>query len=228
MAGRLFAQLGEWSMLDDAALAKRVAEIGAPALDADGLRSARRSLFAQALETPGGLKILTIHSFCQQVLARFPLEAGVPPSFRVLDDQTAHDLGNDARARAGTRRPRQPAPRGRRRGNRHPRRRNEAGSHSRPALGSDRRKFERYLDRHGRDRDAVSAAVRSSHGIGAGDTYDTIAAAFCAEMRAEETRLREIAAWLSNGKKTDAEHAAALTTRAIRKRRFRRTSAACS
>src|SRR5580700_7992722 len=87
MAGRLFAQLGEWSMLDDDELSKRIAQIGAPKRDVEGLREARR-LFALALETPGGLKILTIHSFCQHVLARFPLEAGVPPSFRVLDDHT--------------------------------------------------------------------------------------------------------------------------------------------
>ena len=85
MAGRLFEQLGEWAMASDEDLARRIAEIGAGVARRGSLREARR-LFALALETPGGLKIQTIHSFCQYLLARFPLEAGVPPSFRVLDD----------------------------------------------------------------------------------------------------------------------------------------------
>ena len=212
MAGRLFAQLGEWAMLDDGALAKRIAEIGAPALDTKELRNARR-LFALALETPGGLKILTIHSFCQHVLARFPLEAGVPPSFRVLDDQTARDLGSEARAhvleRAGSGE------------NRFAEAVTEIVTHAdetkleavfESALGSDRRKFERFLERHDHDMAAVSAAVRMSHGIGLDESYDSIAATTCAEMRTEETQLREVVAWLGAGTRTDAEIATALAT----------------
>ena len=80
MSTRLFGRLGDWALLPDDAAAGRAAEIGAGGADADDLRRARR-LFAQALETPGGLKIQTIHSFCQHVLSRFPLEAGVPPRF---------------------------------------------------------------------------------------------------------------------------------------------------
>src|SRR5271170_4986490 len=98
MEGRLFAQLGHWSMASDEDLARRIADIGADPRDAEGLREARR-LFALALETPGGLKIQTIHSFCQYLLARFPLEAGVPPSFRVLDDASTRELTNGARQR---------------------------------------------------------------------------------------------------------------------------------
>ena len=68
------------------------------ARDAKDLPAARR-LFAQALETPGGLKIQTIHSFCQYLLARFPLEADVPAAFDVLDDATARELIAAARTR---------------------------------------------------------------------------------------------------------------------------------
>jgi ATP-dependent helicase/nuclease subunit A len=212
MAGRLFAQLGEWAMLDDDALAERVAAIGAPALDPEGLRNARR-LFALALETPGGLKILTIHSFCQHVLARFPLEAGVQPSFRVLDDQTAHELGTQARAsvleRAGNGE------------SLFAQAVTEIVTHAdetkleavlESALGSDRRKFERFLDKHGHDMAAVAGAVRMSHGIGSHESYDSIVAGACAEMKAEAAQLREIVSWLSAGTKTDADFAAALAT----------------
>ena len=84
-------------MFDDARLGNAIAEIGAEVPDARGLRRARR-LFALALETPGGLKIQTIHSFCERLLGRFPIEAGVPPAFRVLDEQTSRDLIAEARA----------------------------------------------------------------------------------------------------------------------------------
>src|SRR5579862_4209972 len=93
MQHRLFKQLGEWSMLPDDALTARISEIGALP---DELPKARR-LFAKALETPGGLKVLTLHAFCQLVLTRFPIEAGVTPGFEVLDDAAARALVADAR-----------------------------------------------------------------------------------------------------------------------------------
>jgi ATP-dependent helicase/nuclease subunit A len=96
MATRLFQRLGEWALLPDDKLAARLAEIGAGAPSAAGLRKAR-TLFAQALETPGGLKIQTIHSFCQNILARFPVEAGIPARFTVLDDRSTQELMAEAR-----------------------------------------------------------------------------------------------------------------------------------
>ena len=48
-----------------------------------------RQLFARVLDTPGGTKIATIHAFCQSLLRRFPLEAGVPPEFAVIDERSA-------------------------------------------------------------------------------------------------------------------------------------------
>ncbi|MEY4879944.1 MAG: hypothetical protein RJB62_1413, partial [Pseudomonadota bacterium] len=80
MSARLFDRLGTWALLGDQELREKLTEIGADGQGAEALRRARK-LFAQALETPGGLKIQTIHSFCQHVLARFPIEAGVPPRF---------------------------------------------------------------------------------------------------------------------------------------------------
>ena len=69
MAKRLFERLGEWALLPDEKLSEALVDIGAGAPDAADLKRAR-TLFAQALETPGGLKIQTIHSFCQHVLTR--------------------------------------------------------------------------------------------------------------------------------------------------------------
>ncbi|MEO0398473.1 MAG: double-strand break repair helicase AddA [Pseudomonadota bacterium] len=102
MADRLFTLLGEWSLADDAALAEALSAIGAPLIDITpptnekaALARARR-LFAKALETPGGLKIQTIHAFCETVLKRFPLEAGVAPGFSVIEDADALRLQNEA------------------------------------------------------------------------------------------------------------------------------------
>ena len=95
MQNRLFRRLGEWAMLEEAALRDALVDLGAPGpVDADAIRAARR-LFARAIETPGGLKIQTIHSFCSGLLRRFPLEAGVPPDFTEMDERSATLLRED-------------------------------------------------------------------------------------------------------------------------------------
>src|SRR5690606_29682698 len=82
MQRRLFERLGGWCVADDKSLAAELEKLGANAADLPRARA----LFAQALETPGGLKIQTIHAFCERLLARFPLEANVPPGFDIADE----------------------------------------------------------------------------------------------------------------------------------------------
>jgi len=91
MANRVFGTLAEWTTLDDAALDKKIAlSTGAKA---DALQRARaRRLFASALETPGGLKVQTIHAFCTRLLHQFPFEANVAARFSVLDEATTTQL----------------------------------------------------------------------------------------------------------------------------------------
>ncbi len=91
MEGRLFRRLGAWATLSDMELQQQLLALQPGAFDADALRRARK-LFARALETPGGLKIRTIHAFCESLLRRFPLEAGVARHFEVLDDRSALEL----------------------------------------------------------------------------------------------------------------------------------------
>jgi ATP-dependent helicase/nuclease subunit A len=91
MAGRLFGQLADWVVLDDAELRNNLAELTGSEITQDELDRARR-LFATVLDAPGGLKIQTIHSLCESLLARFPLEARVPTHFQVLDEGTAMEL----------------------------------------------------------------------------------------------------------------------------------------
>ena len=95
MQNRLFKRLGEWAMLRDAELRTSLVKLGIEGdLDPVQLRGAR-TLFARAIETPGGLKIQTIHSFCAAILRRFPLEAGVSPQFTEIEDRAADLLRAD-------------------------------------------------------------------------------------------------------------------------------------
>src|SRR5277367_6977972 len=85
MAKRVFDTLAAWTTLDDTTLDKAIRERAGFAPDARRRALARR-LFARALETPGGLKVQTIHAFCTQLLHQFPFEANVAARFSVLDE----------------------------------------------------------------------------------------------------------------------------------------------
>ena len=91
MAERVFTMLGHWVTLDDAALDAAIREIGIPHVG-PSLRKAARKLFASALETPGGLKVQTIHALCTRLLQQFPFEANVPARFAVLDDRDQTEM----------------------------------------------------------------------------------------------------------------------------------------
>ncbi|MGD1878008.1 MAG: double-strand break repair helicase AddA, partial [Kiloniellaceae bacterium] len=96
MANRLSARLAAWVTADAAALRASLETLLGGAVDDDLLPRAR-ALFARVLDTPGGIKIQTIHAFCQALLGRFPLEAGVAPNARVLDEHESADLLETAR-----------------------------------------------------------------------------------------------------------------------------------
>jgi ATP-dependent helicase/nuclease subunit A len=201
MQDRLFKQLGEWSMLPDENLRDRIVAIGG---DAHGDLAKARRLFAAALETPGGLKVLTLHAFCQIVLSRFPIEAGIPPAFDVLDDQSARELIGEARQHVLE----------------------QAGSGDPvlqeavallvtetseasltnildAALGSDRRKLDRFFDRT----DDLQARIRAAHGLNAGETMASIVENFCESLRQDLDALCELPAWLDQGSDKDQESA---------------------
>ena len=89
MQNRLFKRLGGWAMLDDETLREDLRRLGVDETITSNDLSRARTLFARAIETPGGLKIQTIHSFCASVLRRFPLEAQISPQFKEMEDRTA-------------------------------------------------------------------------------------------------------------------------------------------
>ncbi|ETX12891.1 helicase UvrD [Roseivivax halodurans JCM 10272] len=95
MQNRLFKRLGAWAMKSDAELRGELRQLGVERdLGSEFLQQAR-TLFARAIETPGGLRIQTIHSFCAGLLRRFPLEAQVSPQFKEVEERAAELLRAD-------------------------------------------------------------------------------------------------------------------------------------
>jgi len=83
MAERIQGRLAAWVRMDEADLHKELYALDEDA-DEAAMRRARR-LFARVLDAPGGLRIQTIHAFCQALLASFPAEAGLAPGFQPLE-----------------------------------------------------------------------------------------------------------------------------------------------
>jgi ATP-dependent helicase/nuclease subunit A len=99
MVKRVQDDLGRFAVLPQSALPGELATLlGRPPTD-DELDRGRR-LFALVLDLPAGLEIMTIHSFCQALLKRFPLEAGVVPHFEVIEPRSAADLLREAEEEA--------------------------------------------------------------------------------------------------------------------------------
>ena len=202
MATRLFDRLGEWALLPDAELRARLKDIGAEPPDAKNLRKAR-TLFAQALETPGGLKIQTIHSFCQHLLARFPVEAGIPARFDVLDERSAAELMAQARTavleRAG---------------------KGDARLKSAVALLAtrapdgrfaeildfairDSQKLRDMLSRHDGDEMRFAAHLQKTLGLAEDEDEAQVLERFCAELGSERLLCERAARWLLRGSAND-------------------------
>jgi ATP-dependent helicase/nuclease subunit A len=99
MATRIFNTLAQWASLGDEALAAALAETGAVKPGPQDLIFARQ-LFARTIETPGGLRIQTLHAFCERLLRLFPFEANVPAHFRVIDEREAGAHMEEARDEA--------------------------------------------------------------------------------------------------------------------------------
>lgn len=98
MSNRLFEKLKKWTAADEIELRKEILElfgeehfIKTKEKPEDYFKTARK-LFAEILDLPGGIKIQTIHGFCQSILKRFPIEAGISPNFSILDENEVKDI----------------------------------------------------------------------------------------------------------------------------------------
>ncbi len=99
METRVLARLGEWATADEEALSSSLAKLlGRPPKESE--LAAAPCLFASVIDAPGGLPIMTIHGFCERVLRRYSFEANVPPGFTVLTEEEARDALSEAQAQA--------------------------------------------------------------------------------------------------------------------------------
>ena len=197
MQRRLFERLGSWCVADDATLEAELTKLGASASDL----GTARALFARALETPGGLRIQTIHAFCERLLARFPLEAGVPPGFDIADEARAAAMLGEARASAalGANAPAEAFQRFAARMN------GDALDSFLDRLALRRADFHRFAAKH---ENAVyaEAAIRNRHGVR--QSPDVFVGEFLS--RQDWRALREAAAALETGSAKDQDAAARL------------------
>ena len=94
MSQRLFGRLSSWTSMGPQELEETINALDMPATEAFLTRA--RRLFTLALETPGGLKIQTIHGFCERLLHLFPVEAGLAPGFSVIEDFQTKEIRDSA------------------------------------------------------------------------------------------------------------------------------------
>ncbi|HXZ68790.1 MAG TPA: double-strand break repair helicase AddA, partial [Alphaproteobacteria bacterium] len=209
MSTRLFARLGKWSMAGDATLIDELADLGGPPPAREALDEARR-LFARALETPGGLKIETIHAFCQRLMQRFPAEAKVPPEFEVIDEREAEGLLAAARQSvfhhlAGDEALRDAIALAL----------DASGEHNFGEMLKDgivkRVAIERFFAAAD-DGEGVAAHIRALLGLEAEQSYSNLERAIHAESDRFEDALRGAAAALSQGSDAEQERARAIVT----------------
>ncbi len=103
MSSRIAGRLSKWAVADEEELHKELSALlgtlPAERKAYEALEASARKLFAVLLDTPGGMKIQTIHSFCQEILKRFPLEAKISPYFEVMDDRTSSEALDEIKKR---------------------------------------------------------------------------------------------------------------------------------
>ena len=198
MANRIALKLADWATDDDATLADKLFDLLGREADTATLTRARR-LFAQVLDAPGGMRIETIHAFCQSLLRRFPLEAGLAPHFQVMDERDAAELLQNAQAEVLATTESDLAARVH----------ESSFAALMSELARERGRLTRLLARHGGINGAVTA-MRARLGLAPGDSTASLLAAGCADAAFDAAGCRAAMLALEGGGKTDQKNAAAM------------------
>jgi ATP-dependent helicase/nuclease subunit A len=209
MAERVFSTLGHWVTLDDRSLDAAIVEAGIARPDAP-LRMRARELFACALETPGGLKVQTIHALCTRLLQQFPFEANVPARFSVIDERDQTEMMERANLAVLLEASREPL--------------SATGRALTTAMANaadvtfkdvvreaclSRDHFMAWTDAVG-SADAAAAQVCEELGVDPGDTVEAVEQDMTEGPNLPRSRWKEIAAILDKGRKSDQDQAARL------------------
>ncbi len=208
MAQRINAELGNWAIAEQPKLDAALVKLTGGPVDARQCARARR-LFAQVLDVPDGMKIMTIHAFCQSVLRRFPIEADVVPHFAVMDERDTSELLAAVQLELMV----------------HAQTDNGVLATSMAditsrihelrfpdlmaELAAARGRIADLIDRHGGVGPLVAEIYRAL-GLNEGETPDTVIAAACDQAVFDGAALRRAAAALTHGSAADQDRAAAI------------------
>jgi len=96
MQNRIRHLLSDWATMPETDLRLAIINLTGVTPTLSQLRLAR-GMFSMVLDSPRGLMIQTIHAFCESLLGRFPVEAGLPPYFEVMDERTSAEALRTAR-----------------------------------------------------------------------------------------------------------------------------------
>ncbi|ASG21684.1 double-strand break repair helicase AddA [Nitrospirillum viridazoti] len=204
MANRIAERLASWVVMADGDLTQALADLNGRPPTRDEVLTARR-LFARVLDTAGGMKIQTIHAFCQSLLRRFPLEARLPPNFQVMDDRTAAEALAEAQAHMlASAQDRPDTPLGRALKRLAGALNEESFAELLADLVAQRGRIRRILDAHG-GLDGTVAALFRHLGVGPEETEAGVLAAGCRDEVLDVTGLRGACAALAEGTATDVE-----------------------
>lgn len=191
MAVRIQKALARWAVMGEFDLHDDMKKLLGRPPTAPETEAARR-LFARVIDAPGGLKILTLHSFCQSVLGRFPVEAGIAPHFKTADERSIKPMQQralEAVLAEGARNPDLPLAAA-----------IEALSHEKGEedltallqhLMAERSRL-RFMLRHYRDLAGIESALAEALGVRAGETPDSALAQCCADPSRDEGGLRAL------------------------------------
>ena len=208
MSNRVAERLASWAAASDDQLREELRALTGGG-DIKALMPIARRLFARVLDTPGGMKIITIHAFCQSLLRRFPLEAEVAPHFSLIEERDATALLGEARDEMLNAA------------------RSAADTPLRQALDTvvarmlegrlndlmkelftRRARFERLIESAGMP--AIRAALRRLLQVGAEETRESVLTEAVTDVACNPRILRRAADALAQGSDTDQEGAAIL------------------
>ena len=204
MANRLHRTLSEWSTVEEAKLRDKLADLAGREPDGERVAKARR-LFAMALDAPGGLKIMTIHAFCESLIGRFPLEAGIAPHFELMDERSSAEALAEARAWViAAARKDEGGPLAEALRTVSAWQTEEQFSDLLKQLAQERSRFARVLEASG-GAEGLARRQREALGLPEDETMAVLMAAACADASFDLGALRGAVAALAQGQQTDAE-----------------------
>lgn len=94
MHERIYQKISNWAVISDAELRSELQDLGYDSFTPGDIKSAK-NLLQVYLHKEESLNIHTIHSFCQKVLQKFPIEASVSPNFKVIDEISQPQIISD-------------------------------------------------------------------------------------------------------------------------------------